>query len=58
MSDAKLAHDTQELARRYDEISAERQFRSGKTLVAELEIKPGESELGCGTGNLQYFASP
>ena len=40
MSDAKLAHDSSELARRYDQISADRQFRSGKALIAELGIDP------------------
>jgi len=59
MSDAKLAHDTSELARRYDRVSAERQFRSGKALIAELGIIFGEHvlDIGCGTGLLAEYAA-
>ena len=59
MPDTRLAHDTSELARRYDRISAERQFRSGKELIGELGISPGESvlDLGCGTGLLAEYVA-
>jgi arsenite methyltransferase len=59
MPDTRLAHDTSELAQRYDRISAERQFRSGKELIGELEIIPGESvlDIGSGTGLLAEYAA-
>src|SRR5229473_4240462 len=49
-----LLLDNSELARDYDRISATRQFQSGKRLVADLSIKPGEHvlDVGCGTGLL------
>ena len=49
-----LTLDDDELARDYDRISATRQFQSGKRLVADLAIGPGERALdvGCGTGLL------
>ncbi len=49
-----FTQDTDELARIYDEGSVPRQFQSGKRLVANLAIQPGERvlDLGCGTGLL------
>src|SRR5271167_1073844 len=56
---ANLTCDTPELAARYDRISAERQFRSGKELVRELAIAPAERvlDLGCGTGILAEYVA-
>src|SRR5579883_1335393 len=51
--------DTAELARHYDEISASRQFMTGKRLVEELAVKADEHvlDVGCGTGLLaEYIA--
>jgi len=59
MPAANLKLDTPELAQRYDQISADRQFRSGKALLAELGIVSGESvlDIGCGTGQLAEYAT-
>lgn len=49
-----LALDNTSLALDYERISATRQFESGKRLVADLGIGPGERvlDVGCGTGLL------
>jgi arsenite methyltransferase len=54
MSRLSLAYDTDDLAHHYDEVSADRQFRFGKTLVEALAIAPGEHvlDIGSGTGLL------
>lgn len=49
-----LDFDSAQLARAYERESATRQFESGKRLVADLAIAPGECvlDVGCGTGRL------
>jgi arsenite methyltransferase len=49
-----LTLDNEQLARDYDRISSTRQFESGKRLVEDLDIQPGERviDIGCGTGLL------
>ena len=46
--------DSEQLARAYERESATRQFGSGKRLVADLAVAPGERvlDVGCGTGRL------
>jgi arsenite methyltransferase len=52
-----LTRDNEDLARDYDALSANRQFKSGKQLVQALAIQPGERvlDVGCGTGRLAEF---
>ncbi len=54
MSNLSLALDTPDLARRYEHVSVDRQFRAGKTLVAKLGVRSGERvlDVGAGTGQL------
>jgi ubiquinone/menaquinone biosynthesis C-methylase UbiE len=50
MSRLSLALDNTDLAEHYEQISADRQFRVGKELVAALGIGPGERVLDVGSG--------
>lgn len=51
---AKYDLDSEALARTYDEVSADRQFRTGQQLVQALGLVHGEHvlDVGCGTGLL------
>ncbi|MGH7934152.1 MAG: class I SAM-dependent methyltransferase [Candidatus Binataceae bacterium] len=59
MSNPSLTLDTEDLARRYERVSAERQFKAGQVLIAALAIAPGEHilDIGCGTGLLAAYAA-
>lgn len=59
MSSPSLSLDTEELAQRYERISADRQFRGGQELLRELALAPGETvlDIGCGTGMLAEYAA-
>ena len=50
MSQLSLAYDTRDLALHYEEVSADRQFRFGKTLVDFLGVRAGERVLDVGSG--------
>jgi ubiquinone/menaquinone biosynthesis C-methylase UbiE len=54
MPPVSLSLDTPELARHYERVSVDRQFRAGKDLIERLAIQPGERvlDLGSGTGLL------
>jgi ubiquinone/menaquinone biosynthesis C-methylase UbiE len=59
MSSAQLTLDTPDLAKQYDAVSADRQFKAGRTLVGRLRIGPGERvlDIGAGTGLLAQWVS-
>jgi arsenite methyltransferase len=60
MAPVSLDLDTKQLAEEYERISLERQFQTGKRLIAEIGINPGDAvlDIGAGTGLLaQYVAT-
>ncbi|UYN96195.1 MAG: class I SAM-dependent methyltransferase [Enhydrobacter sp.] len=54
MAGPSFAHDSDRLARDYEQVSAARQFESGKRLVMALAVADGGQvlDVGCGTGQL------
>jgi len=59
MAGVSLSLDTEDLAQRYERVSADRQFRGGQELLRELGLAPGETvlDIGCGTGMLAEYAA-
>ncbi len=55
----KFVFDTEILAKDYERLSADRQFKSGQSLVSNLAIAPGERvlDVGSGTGLLAEFTA-
>src|SRR4051812_18505003 len=59
MSALSLTLDTPELAAHYDDASVDRQFKSGRRLIAKLDIQPGQRvlDVGSGTGLLAEYVA-
>jgi len=59
MAPVSLELDTKQLAEEYERISLERQFRTGKRLIAEIGINPGDTvlDIGAGTGLLAEYVA-
>jgi ubiquinone/menaquinone biosynthesis C-methylase UbiE len=59
MTAVQLTLDTPELAKHYDAVSADRQFKAGRKLVERLGIGHGERalDIGAGTGLLAEYVS-
>lgn len=50
MSGLSLSLDTPDLARHYEDVSADRQLKAGKLLIEKLALRPGEDVLDVGSG--------
>ena len=59
MPNISLNLDTEALAQHYEQISVDRQFKSGKVLLDALALQPGNSvlDVGAGTGLLAEYAA-
>src|ERR1700755_523239 len=59
MTALSLQLDTPELAAHYERASVDRQFRTGKNLIARLGLKPGDRvlDVGGGTGLLAEYVA-
>jgi len=58
-SSVRLVFDTEVLAHNYEHLSADRQFKSGQSLVSDLGIVRGEKvlDVGSGTGLLAEYTT-
>ena len=59
MSALSLQLDTPDLAEHYDNASVDRQFKTGRLLIAKLDIQPGARvlDVGSGTGRLAEYVA-
>jgi len=59
MPNISLNLDTETLAQHYEQVSVDRQFKSGKALLDVLALRPGEKllDVGAGTGLLAEYAA-
>lgn len=59
MPNISLNLDTETLAQHYEQVSVDRQFKSGRALLDVLALQPGEKvlDVGAGTGLLAEYAA-
>jgi arsenite methyltransferase len=59
MSALSLTLDTPDLARTYEHVSTDRQFKAGKVLIEKLALQPGQHvlDIGSGTGLLSEYVA-